>query len=235
MTPSDDLQRLVERIEGLVKSDAAVNDDIARALGWTQHSDEADPVYTRKPQLWWAKPGEEWSTMTVVPNYTGSVDAALTLVPAGWRRWLLDADNGDGLCQLEHLASDIEAHARGKTLALAITAASFRARITQEQSNGYYTRRKIEEAAIAKWDSCPRFDDWDHRDKMRPMPIGAASKPRTAREQELIDALKRTRAALVLLQPALNVMARECLADIIAREIEPAITERNSNDPGSNG
>lgn len=130
MTPSDDLQRLVERIEGLVKSDAAVNDDIARALGWTQHSDEADPVYTRKPQLWWAEPGEEWSTMTVVPNYTGSVDAALTLVPEGW--WAV-ADTLGRASVYQH-SSLRSAMGTGPTAALALASASLRARITQEQS-----------------------------------------------------------------------------------------------------
>lgn len=39
----------------------------------------------------------------------------------------------------------------------------------------------------------------------------------------LRKALKSTRAALRLLQPALNVMARECLDDIIEREIDAAI------------
>ena len=39
----------------------------------------------------------------------------------------------------------------------------------------------------------------------------------------LREALVRTRAALRLLQPALNAMARECLDDIIAREIDATI------------
>lgn len=41
----------------------------------------------------------------------------------------------------------------------------------------------------------------------------------------LLQALERTKAALVLLSPALNVMARECLADIIAREIDATLSQ----------
>lgn len=37
-------------------------------------------------------------------------------------------------------------------------------------------------------------------------------------------ALKRTRDTLRKLQPALNVLAREVIDDIIAREIEPALS-----------
>jgi hypothetical protein len=82
-----------------------------------------------------------------------------------------------------------------------------------------YCRRKAEEAALSKWADCPDFD-WS-RPRMRPMRIGAATKPPPPpRERELTEALQRTKAALHLLQPALNVMARECLADIIAREID---------------
>lgn len=86
-----------------------------------------------------------------------------------------------------------------------------------------YCRRKAEEAALAKWADLPDFRDWKRGEKMRPMPIGDVTKPPTARERELIAALERTRAALRLLQPALNVMASECLGDIIAREIEPLL------------
>lgn len=84
---------------------------------------------------------------------------------------------------------------------------------------GDYCRRKAEEAALKKWGDLPCFDDWDRR-KMRPMPIGAAPKPPTSRERDLTEALERTRAALRLLQPALNIMARMCVDDIIAREID---------------
>lgn len=91
-----------------------------------------------------------------------------------------------------------------------------------------YCRRKAEEAALAKWGDLPCFDDWERR-KVRPMPMGAVSKPPTARERELTEALTRTEAALRLLQPALNVMARECLDDIIAREITSVLTKDSSH------
>lgn len=90
---------------------------------------------------------------------------------------------------------------------------------------GDYHRRKAEEAALAKWGERPCFDDWDQRDKMRPMPIGAAPKPLTALETELATALEASRDSLRLLQPALNVMAGACLGDIVADLIEPAIAK----------
>lgn len=89
---------------------------------------------------------------------------------------------------------------------------------------GEYCRRKAEEAALAKWADCPDFSDWSRSRSLRPMPIQPVSKPPTARERELAEALEKTRAALRLLQPALNVMARECLDDIIAREIDAALS-----------
>ena len=89
---------------------------------------------------------------------------------------------------------------------------------------GGYNRRRMEEAAIAKWDGIPSFTDWECK-KIRPMAEKPKRKPPTARERELIEALERTKAALVLLSPALNTMARECLADIVAREIDATLSQ----------
>lgn len=57
----------------------------------------------------------------------------------------------------------------------------------------------------------------------RRLAIAAASEKSAS--AELVEALESTRAALRILQPALNVMARECLDDIIAREIDAALVK----------
>lgn len=68
------------------------------------------------------------------PAYSASIDAAMTLVPKGWTRSMFDADNGDALARLEFEgetpSADREVHARGETWALALVAASLRARLT---------------------------------------------------------------------------------------------------------
>lgn len=54
------------------------------------------------------------------------VDAAMMLIPAGWERDIVDADNGDCIAQLQ--TDDQQAWARAKTWGLAIAAAALRAR-----------------------------------------------------------------------------------------------------------
>lgn len=76
-----DLTALVERVESGSGPDRDLDFDIARFEGWTQHSDESDPVYARRPGLWWAEPGEsDWNTCASPPAYTSSLDAAVSLV-----------------------------------------------------------------------------------------------------------------------------------------------------------
>lgn len=75
-----DLTALIERVENGSGPDREVDFDIARFEGWTQHSDESDPVYARRPGLWWAEPGEDWSVCATPPYYTSSLDAAVSLV-----------------------------------------------------------------------------------------------------------------------------------------------------------
>ncbi len=70
---------LIERLNKVTGPVRELDEDIARFLGWTQHSDEDDPVYGARVSLWWAEPGEDWSTCNVVPYYTSSIDAALAL------------------------------------------------------------------------------------------------------------------------------------------------------------
>jgi hypothetical protein len=113
VTQAGDLQRLVERIEAATGPSFVLDCNIGRVL---------------RPDR------ESW------PAYTVSLDAALTLVPAG-RDWMVD--NFDGPIGRRCSASvfndpsdefaDYEAFAA--TPAMALTSAALRARITQENSN----------------------------------------------------------------------------------------------------
>ena len=132
-----DLLKLADRVEGLTGPDREVADDIARALGWTQHSDEDDPVYVGQVSLWWAEPCQEWSTTSWPPNYTSSLDAAMKLVPDGyeWQLW------HGGILSLASDVAFISLRVGGKRInerradaaspALALTAVCLRARASQ--------------------------------------------------------------------------------------------------------
>jgi hypothetical protein len=61
------------------------------------------------------------------PAYTASLDAAMSLVPEGWARWIYDADEWRCICRLED-DNDREVGANAATWPLAITAAALRAR-----------------------------------------------------------------------------------------------------------
>lgn len=65
------------------------------------------------------------------PNYCRSVDAALTLVPDGWRMSLSDVVSPGFHAALMEYAGHSEAFARAATPALALCAAALRARATQ--------------------------------------------------------------------------------------------------------
>lgn len=73
---------LIERIERAGGPDRALNADILRRLGWTQDgSDAFDPDGNR---------------VLSIPDYLGSLDAAMTLVPRGWIAEIRRYFNNDG-------------------------------------------------------------------------------------------------------------------------------------------
>jgi hypothetical protein len=66
-------------------------------------------------------------------RYTASLDAAMTLVPKGWGKYVTDADNGDALCEMWPPDDfdpkwDQDIALRAKTWPLAVCAAALRAR-----------------------------------------------------------------------------------------------------------
>jgi hypothetical protein len=133
-----DLIALAERVEGLQGPDREVDADIALATGWTHRS------------------GANWHLVVPWerPDYTTSLDAAMTLVPEGWRLLQLDVDDV-GRCHWmlkgpmlkDALGRDYEwaivSGAHGSLPALALTAACLRARaasptrtIQEDPTNG---------------------------------------------------------------------------------------------------
>lgn len=109
-TPSDDLQRLVERIEGASEGSALLDHAIGYALF---------------PER------ESW------PLYTTSLDAALTLVPEGVNIGLhIDHNGNDCAWSSRAVGWQPQVTAGCVTPALALCAAALRARINQDSDNG---------------------------------------------------------------------------------------------------
>lgn len=62
--------------------------------------------------------------------------AAMTLVPEGWRKYVVDADNGDAICELGNPDEDeADVGVRAKTWPLALCAAALRARAANTGSD----------------------------------------------------------------------------------------------------
>ena len=74
--------------------------------------------------------GKPGTVRDFVPRYTASLDAAMTLVPEGWSKSVMDADNGDALAELWTYTANAET--RAKTWPLALCAAALRARASTE-------------------------------------------------------------------------------------------------------
>jgi hypothetical protein len=123
---SKELLALAERVEGAAGADRELDFDIARMLGWTQHSDEGDRVYVSKVSLWWAEPGRDWSTCSNPPAYTASLDAAMGLLSDGYLRLNVTSEGA------EALASTGNWH-RAATAPLAVCSVVLRALATQEK------------------------------------------------------------------------------------------------------
>lgn len=105
---TDDLQRLVERIEGEMGPSFVLDCNIGRVL---------------RPER------ESW------PAYTASLDAAMTLVDGDLLGFAVDVNQYDRWsCELSTSITD--GNGKGATPALALCAASLRARITERTNHG---------------------------------------------------------------------------------------------------
>lgn len=82
------MKELIKKLEAATEGSRELDADIAFAVGWTYEKRGRD----RKP--WWRKPEAERDSDTASSRFwsqypkeefTTSIDAALTLVPEGWR------------------------------------------------------------------------------------------------------------------------------------------------------
>ena len=84
------LDALIARVEGATGPDSAIDGEIAKLCGWT-----FERMHNRDAKPYWRKPGvTEWFMRSELPNYSGSLDAALDLVKAklpGWY-WKINSD-----------------------------------------------------------------------------------------------------------------------------------------------
>ena len=123
MKDKQELIALAERVEKLEGPDAKVNADILRALGWTEHGFVAFTPSGHKAM--------------VIPDYLGSIDAAMLLVPEGWE-WQADTltmgaeRDKHAWFRLHRPDYGEQFEAEAATPALALCAAALRAIASQE-------------------------------------------------------------------------------------------------------
>ena len=86
-------QDLIARLEKATGPAWQLDADIAVGMGWAL--DESDQLYP------WANPNGD--LLEDCPHYTASIDAALTLVPEGWTRFV-DATAPECLIDVELFA-----------------------------------------------------------------------------------------------------------------------------------
>ncbi len=143
---TDDLQRLVERIEGASEASGELDALIRCAVfakpgSFVRQSpiNGAWCVY----EIGYGGNGRLWEPHGLTQqqrlgSFTTSIDAAMTLVPEGWE-WLRKSPETmtvyRPLDPMESKAWAKHIDGTGATPALALASASLRARITQEQSN----------------------------------------------------------------------------------------------------
>jgi hypothetical protein len=122
---------LAERCEAASGPDRELDEAIATALGWAAIP---NPTFAGGLVGRWTRPDGTMSGMEGPPQWTASIDAALTLVPA-WACPHLrhDPDAMRPFCQLENgIGLPFPAYkAHAATYALAICAAALRARAAQ--------------------------------------------------------------------------------------------------------
>jgi hypothetical protein len=115
MSDPTTLLALAERCEQAAGPDRELDAEIALAAGWERKWNDSD-----KPHGWYWRRGDySWTAEMegIPPNYTASLDAAVTLVPEGCG-WMV----------MGNAAKVGRWPSRGATPALALCAAALRAR-----------------------------------------------------------------------------------------------------------
>lgn len=125
---SADLIELAERCEAATGADTKLEREIAEALGW-RHVRNKGPESEWFPYVWVAPDGKCDADETY-PDYTASIDAALTLVPEGWN-WQVGKGNHCWSAVYQGAPPSMRVDPIAATPALAICAAALRARAAQ--------------------------------------------------------------------------------------------------------
>jgi hypothetical protein len=132
-----DLTELAARCEAETKADHGLNCAIAVAMGWT-----------RIGMNGWDSPNlMRWDAP---PNYTGSLDAAMMLVPAPDWEWSLEIETDSEGQMFARCAMGDPMRFRdceAKTPALALCAAALRARASGMETG---TAETVEQGSVAK-------------------------------------------------------------------------------------
>lgn len=110
---------LAARVAGLGGPDRVVDFEIADAL--------------RKPRS-----SDRWAGETLAKQakrYTASLDAAMSLIPAGWHTFFASQDRHSGRWKWELRCAGFKASVRAESAALAVTSAALRARSLASMEN----------------------------------------------------------------------------------------------------
>ena len=128
-----DLLALAERCEAATGPDRELTAEIQVLLFEKPDYRFPDQVLNRKPSSWNEAAGrfrhDGFGGSRPWPDYTASVDAALTLVPDGLRQF-----GTDTVGPFAALGWPVKHFARAKSEALALCAAALRARVAQESN-----------------------------------------------------------------------------------------------------
>ena len=125
MSRKDELLALAERVEALTGPDREVDAAIAQAVG-AEHGPR-ETVYYESRSVHYID--------EIAPAYTASLDAAMSLVPEGWRWHSYYWPRKDGPRLMSLVTNRPHAgiaHGKAATPALALTAAALRAIATLE-------------------------------------------------------------------------------------------------------
>lgn len=122
----DELEALAVRVESATGPDRELNRSIAHRRGWSHFFVQKD--------MWWRSP--TGITHGDAPNYTGSLDAAMSLVPEGWWIASLGQARSGRVTTVILYNDDVLPHAdcpAAATPALALTAAALRSHARGEK------------------------------------------------------------------------------------------------------
>ena len=119
------MNNLIDKLEQADGPDRELDAEIARGIGWgcVMQDPQADHEWI----CWHER--YRCGSWIVLPNYTASIDAAMTLVPEGWNKAMLIEDGEPVLVglQLGKRGEYAEAEGKARTLPLALAAAALRA------------------------------------------------------------------------------------------------------------